>query len=480
VHPSACLLALAAALPALDLPGIPGPQPTGPETLRLAWGNDAFGPGGGGKSDDFRTNQMGVALTSGPWVFGLDHSMLTVSNPSGSPVYWGLPDPFADAKAGAVRHDELTATAGLRGERPLGRLSVWGQAGLGLLAAGDLGGEGLQEATHAILGQNITAREQEIDGWRCEAVAYAGAGARLAVHGPLSLQAGLLAEAQGGTWMRWRAEALAAAAGAGGGMWAGVRIDQSAGDPLSLTHAAVAEHEDGWAIVTGWGASGTSTGLSVTTARNMRTDGQEGAFSVAWRPDARPTAGADAPWQGRIGLVAYESRVGKRGVDHVLGRRLGDGEGAPLLLVGYRDQELTVPYALDLNARRQMLWAGLGCDPTLWSWRSLRLIGLGEAGAGWRHSRVQSKGFVTVDGGEEMSCDVAIVRAALGAGLVVATGQAELGVHLLGEGCITSQTRDVALATLDPFAGTVQEERDMPLEGAALGAVAGVVARWRW
>ncbi len=483
---SACFRVLISAsaiagLPALDLPGVPGPQPVGPERVRVDWGNDAFGPGGGGQSDDFRTNEVSAYVTWSSWFVGLDHSMLTLGNPSGAPVYWGYSDPLQYYSAGARRIDEMTLSAGWRGERSAGPARGWIQAGPGVLISGDLGGKDLQNGTHGMIGNGGKEMPYERDELHADGFAHAGLGGRLGLGGPLVLVADALGQVTPSGWARGRADLLLTVAAPGGGTWAGIQVDGSTGTATSTTAAAVADHEAGLSLTLGWDIRIDQVGLAFATARNLHNDGQEGHLSLTWQPEPGPLrAGtSERPWISRIGLFTGDSAVAGRGIDTALGIPLGSGGWFAML--GMRDQAVSVPFTYDITSRRRLLWAGLGLQPRLAQWGWLRVTAPLEAGLGWSHARVASRGFVTVDGGNEVESDALVGRVAAGLGGDAVIGQGlSAGLAALLEGTVSSSSRSVELTTLDPDSGIARRSESLQLQGSAVGAVIALTAAWRW
>ncbi len=478
---------VAACLPALDLPGIPGPQPVGSEKIRLDWGNDAFGPGGGGQSDDFRTNEVAAYVTWSSWFVGLDHSMLTLGNPSGAPVYWGYANPLQFYSAGARRIDEVTLSAGWRGERSAGPARGWIQAGPGLLVSGDLGGKALQNGTHGMIGNGGKEMPYERDDLHADGFAHAGFGGRLGLGGPLVLVADALGQVTPSGWARGRADLLLTVAAPHGGAWAGLQIEGSTGPATSTTAAAVADHENGLALIMGWELSLDQVGVAFATARNLHNDSQEGRLSLTWRPEPGPlrSTAADRSWVSRFGLFTGDTAVAGRGIDAALGIPVGALEPGGNLgwfaMLGMRDQAVSVPFTYDITSRRRLLWAGLGAQPRLAQWGWLRLTAPLEAGLGWSHARVASRGFVTVDGGNEVESDALVGRAAAGLGCdaVISPGLSA-GLAFLVEGTLSSSHQSVELTTLDPDSGIPQRTESLQIQGSGVGALIALTAAWRW
>ncbi len=475
------LIGIAVNLPALDLPGIPGPRPLGPETARLAWGNDAFGPASGAQSDDFRTNSLSFAWDAGSWFAGLDHSMLTLANPSGAPVYWGMPDPLQFYRAGSRRMDEITLSAGWRGRGAAGPVSGWVQGGPGVRITGDLGGSDLQNSTHGLIGSSPKGMVYEQPDPTADALVHAGLGGRWRLGGPVALVADALGLVTVAGWRHGSADLLLTVTTPGGGWWAGVQEDAAAGPAISTTAAQVGEHEHGTTLVFGWGVRFDRVGLTIETARNCWNDGQTGRISLAWLPEpGLPQAAADArPWLGRFGLYTGESHVPGHGLDTALAFPLGSGPWYGM--IGLRDQWIQVPYSLDLEARRRLLWAGVGLMPELarWGWFSLSLPL--EAGVGWSHARLVAHGFVSTDGGTEVDSDALVARAAAGLGVGARLSPAtDLSLVALIDGSVASKQQSVSVDSHDPLSGITRRQQQLPVQGSAIGAILAATAAWRW
>ncbi|MEK7415747.1 MAG: hypothetical protein AAB263_20770 [Planctomycetota bacterium] len=474
-------LTLASAASAVELPGVPGPPRLGFEDASVAWGNDAFGPGGGGESDDFRTNEIALTWTYWNVVFGLDHSILTTSNPSGSPVLWGYPDPYAARRVGAARRDELVATVGLRSTWERGPMSGWLQGGGGVLVAGNLSGQATQNATHGLLGIQSMNLAYEHPSRPIEALAYVGTGMDVAVSGPLHVSLGALSTGTTDRTLRWRGEALAVVGGPGGGMWFGCNYTGHHDDGRSVVAAVVADHEDGFAVVAGISVDWPTWRLSLETTRIQHNDAQVGRLTLAWIPEQGGSAsGTDAPWIGRSAIVAADTRVQGRGIDWMIGRQIGDGSWKPSWRFGLRDQEFSVPFNYDIEARRTTLWTGIGVGPELGRRGSVRFVGDAEVGVGWRHDRVVSTGFLEVDGGEGKIYDLPVLRAAAGVGaLWQVTNGCEAGVLAMVE-LAAAPSRSSTLVVLEPYTNIERKRAELAVDGSGAAALLGVSVAWRW
>lgn len=472
------VLSLAAFLPALELPGVPVPGPLGDGRGQILWGNDAFGPAGGSRSDDFRTNQMGVSLGWGHLIVGLDHSILTTSNPTEAPMYWGMEDPAYLTRVGAERVDEVTLTLGWREERRSDTWAGWGQAGGGALVTGDLAGREIQNGVHTIIAQQHFKMPYERSSLRCLPLAYAGLGGAWVPWSGWGFRGGALGEVTAEGWRRWQIEGLSGLEADGGGVWGGWRMQGSAGDAATRTAQIVAEEESGPSLVAGFrlvAAPGWGAGLE--TGRNLQTEAQYGRLVVTWaEPLAAVGHRSGRVWWGRIGLLPAESRVKGRGLDHAVATTCG-----PLLvLLGYRDNELSNHWVQDMSGRRNMVWAGVGQAPDLCQTGPLTWTGWWEAGAGYRHTVVRSQGFLTLDGEHAYSGDAAIVRGAIGGGPRLSVGPgAEVGLLALGEGLWSSKTETLEVQIRNVvFPDIVVDRHPYPVEGSAFGGILALTGRW--
>ena len=462
----------------MDLPGIPAPGVQLQGTGHLIWGNDAFGPGGGAKSDDFRTSELMLAGELGPVFFGIDHSLLTTTNPHGAPIYWGYPDPTFAQKEGASRVDELVLSVGLRKVYAVDALSGWLQGGAGVLISRNLGGEFLQSQTHSLLSESPI--ELPYDESSCvTGLGHAGIGGRWWVVGPLALVAGTLGQATIIGGQRWQSEVDAALIGPGGGTWIGLRGDGHHGNSASRTAAVVAAHEDGVSLVAGYGIRTANWGLSLETLRNLSDDGQMGRFVLQWdEPLALPAQSAAQRWYGRVGLLPAERQVPGRGVDYACGLPIG-----PLwALVGWRDQELATPYTGDMAGHRNLVWLGVGGQYTLFRTGPIAWNLWSEGGLGWRHSQVDVHGFITLDEQDSVTHDAGIARAAIGVmPMWDLTPGTRMGLLGLFEGTLASSSKSVDIAIHDPDDfSVVREEQSMPIEGSSFGVVFATVGSWVW
>ncbi len=471
------LLTVSALMVALELPGIPAPGPMSGGRDQVVWGNDAFGPAGGSRSDDFRTNQIGLALGWGSWVFGVDHSILTTANPSEAPVYWGMPDPFFKANEGAERVDEGVITLGWRQEVAGGGWSAWGQGGGGVLATGDLGGREIQNGVHTVISQAAFRMPYERRSLQIVPLGYAGLGGVWLPWGPCGVRGGGLAEMHAEGWRRWQVEGLGVVETGGGGVWGGWRMDGAGGEAATRTAAVVATEETGPSVVAGFGVRRGTWGASIETARNLDNDAQYGRLVLTWDGPRDEVGSRNGRiWWGRIGLLPEESRVKGRGIDHAVATTWG-----PLLvLLGYRDNELSNHWIYDMAGRRNSVWAGVGQAPELFRTGIVQWHGWWETGLGYRHTSVKTAGFLTLDGEHAYTCDAAIARAAVGGGPRIPLGpDVDLGILALFEGLWSSRTESLNVETRNVvFPEIVVDRQEYPVEGPAWGAILALTGRW--
>ncbi len=449
-------------------------------------GNDGFGPGGGGAEDDFRTGYGGLGWQDQHLAMVLDYSVLTVQDPSQSPVRWGEPDPFAGFHPGAARSDELTLSLAYRWQLSGQEWASWLQAGPGLQLAGDLGGRELQNDVHGGLGISANGLPYEQRSLRLAGLLHAGGGGELGLCGPLSAIVRLLALESSGGWTRWQAEGGVTVRGPEAGIWAVVRQDGRAGHALTRTADAVAQHESGLSVVVGMTILATpDVELGFETSHNLSHDGQDGAFTLSASSDVvlpgyHPSQAAGQAWQARFGLSGDDTLVQGHGADLALGTA---SEGMPAglqLMCGVRDQRLTVPYDFDVSGHRLMLWAGAGADPALFGSAAGGVRAHCEAGVGYRVSHLSSTGQLTIDGRTSVTHQVALLRAALGLEAFYATGHGTIGVLALLEGT-AAPSRSAELEVLATQDLSLVEKRDrLPLDGDSLGGVLALVATWSW
>ena len=464
---------------ALELPGIFLPSPLTDGRGYLAWGNDAFGPAGGSRSDDFRTNQVGVGLGLGPVLLGFDHSILTTANPTQAPVYWGLPDPKAATRVGAMRVDEMTVTVGGRWQwQPTSVLDTWVQAGAGVMAIGNLQGEHLQNGVHAVIAAQSFRMPYEASRLRLVPLGYGAAGGQVHLVEPAALWVGSVVRETTLGHLRWQHEALVAMTGAGGGWWTGGRWDGVAGEATTATGRIVDDEESGPSLVSGMGLRTGVWGVRLETQRNLSTDAQDGRFALTWTDMGPGRAGSGTRGWGRVGLLPQESRVAGRGLDYAYAWDVGP----VLVMAGLRDNELSNHFIEDMRGHRHLLWAGVAQAPVLGTWGPVVWQGWGEVGAGWRHAVVRSQGFLTLDNERVFRSDAAIARAAIGGGptFFLSPGT-QVGVLGLLEGVLASKTATTTIAVRDPYTPSIIRRTEAyPVEGSAVGVILAAVARWTW
>jgi hypothetical protein len=267
------------------------PEEPRPGTLPgawLAWSNDSFGGEMGQNTDDFRTNAMSGGVRLGTrWVAAFDYSMLT-----------HLEVPGAERRC-----DELTASLGYRHDfMELPR--AWLAVGAGVRIAGDLGGEGVQNAWHQVWDYEEVRVPYEDGG--SAGIAYVAGGwacvpdlaltevleRRLGIHVSGAALATSDGEYQGALSLQL------ALTGRDAAFWIGMREQLNGGDNLSAVAAAVATHEDGT-----WLVFGTSAGAwSFDGGVDVHTQATVGRVGFLWRrgTGAAPTQVAEI--EGILGL----------------------------------------------------------------------------------------------------------------------------------------------------------------------------------
>jgi hypothetical protein len=298
----------------------------------------------------------------------------------------------------------------------------------------------------------------------------------MVIDGPLAIEVGGAGTAGDHGRMRWQGEALLTVTGASGGLWGGLRRDGHRGPSTSRTAAIVAGQESGTSVVTGYLLRSPQWGVSVETARNLDTDGQIGRLAFTWADPGPGHSAGRQVWWGRVGLLPAESRVSGRGLDYALARDLGPG----LLVIGLRDNEMSNSFVEDMQGRRHLLWAGLGQAPELTTSGPVVWQGWWEAGLGWRHSTVRSKGFLQLDGEQAFTVDSAVARIAAGGGPRVGWGpDAYGGVLLLVEGLAASRTANTEITIHDPdVTSVIRRRQDYPVEGPAAAVILSLFGRW--
>ncbi|HAT11269.1 MAG TPA: hypothetical protein DCS97_11925 [Planctomycetes bacterium] len=470
------LAACALTLPGVDLPGVPGPTPTGDEHLRLHWSNDAFGPGMGRTTDDFRTNALAIAGWHGRWFAGLDHSILTATNPSGTPMQWSLPDPTANQGIGAARIDELTVSGGAQWRERAGVLGWRLAGGAGLRWSGDLGGSAMQSSAHGVLVQDQPDLPYERRALQTRVFAHGAAGLELRGEAPLGLRLDALSTLDDDGRWRWRSEVLAVAHGTGGGMWAGLRNDGAQGGDLGVVQRGVDRHEGGAALVAGWDWRNAAWGMGLEAMRAVHGGGQMGVVRLAWVPPVHASTAPDPGlWAGRVGVADHGGSNPARGLTWALSRRLGSSTWAPDWQVGYLDQEVEVYFRYDAAVARRLLWSGLALRPQVITAGPLGVHLLGEAGLGWQRVAAEGRGASTINGAERQVIDDLAVR--LAGGLEGTVGS--LGLFVLAEETLAPD-RSVTSVVRDDLNGTVYARRVEAVSGTVSGVSAGLSATWNW
>ncbi|MBA3936548.1 MAG: hypothetical protein H0X38_03725 [Planctomycetes bacterium] len=460
---------------ALDLPGIPTPGVWTQQHWLIGIGNDGLGPGGGGASDDYRTGWTRVGWDEGPICAAFDYSIFTAQNPSGAPLEWHQADPFINARLGAGRSDEATSSLAFRHYLFGSGWFTWGQLGPGLRLSGDLGGHTAQNHVHLLFGDTANDLAYEHPGIAASAFGHAAAGGYLEIAGPLALQGGVAAYSTTASDSHWQTEVLAIASGSGGGLWAGMRASEYWGHGLTTIADAVSAHEDGMCVLVGvaFARDGLQVGLEMS--HNTRDNAQEGMLTVAWSGNQQPARAAWS-WNGRIGFAVVDTLVPGHGIDAAFS---AVPEGAPgwlQVVVGLRDQRVESPYTFDVSGQRHLLWGGVAVEPTIYRGGNLRLIIRSEAGLGWRRNQLESHSFpggILIDGGTGRYWDVAVVRVAVGAGVLAVVGTGTLGVLALAEatGAPSRQTT---------VSGEVASTHEEAVDGNSAGLVIAISADWSW
>jgi hypothetical protein len=482
---SPLLLALmGTGLHAQDLPGIPVPGRINTPEWELDAGDADIGPRGGGSGDDWRVGHANLDWDHGWISAAVDYSLLTSQNPSGAPVYWGLPDPYVYAHKGAGRMDEITASVALRKSYDAQQWHGWAQVGPGIQLTGDLGGKSLQNDFHTVIHNSLVELPYEHPGVLAAGFAHAGAGGRVDVAGPFSLDTRAMDMLTTRGWTRWRVESMALVAGSSGGGWAGLRQDGAAGHALSGIADAVARHESGLSVVAGmaWHVQDLQMGLE--TSYNLGNYGQDGYLSLAYVPkQARPIpapVGDSLPWHVRVGLSGDDSRVPGHGLDVEIGTGVTWLPRWMEAVVGMREDDMSVPYEYNFSGRRLMQWSGLDADPVLIGGPSASIAAHVEGGIGVRNDRLQSRGFADVDGSDSSSFTTPIARAAAGLGGSFSVGKTSYGLLVLGEATAAGK-RDVDLDVHDSFDQSISSERKtIHLDGDSVGVVTALTMASHW
>lgn len=356
---SGFVLVAIGSLAAVELPAA-GPPPASRDlpAAWFGWGNDFFVTIPSRYVDDYRTNRFTAGLGWQDWFACLDHSLLTLLNPSEATPRWGETDPYAPVRFGRRRIDELSLAVGRRWEGG-GALRWWAGLGPGLRLAGKFGGAGLQDSVHAGLGSVRQELPYEREDPLASGYLHAHAGLRLQPWpGPLALRCD-------GTWVstqrdehQGRLGAALGWLGAHGSLWAGYDLAVRSGTEPGSVAAAVARHEAGW-----WQVIGADWGPFTFQAAVNRTRGaSEGILTFR-----APPAPGTATWPGaeiQFGLRAGGSLDPGNGFftalamdpwwldpDHPLAQRLA-------LTLEYRRSELDVPFTYDLDAAWDEILAG--------------------------------------------------------------------------------------------------------------------------
>lgn len=475
-----CHALLSGAL-ALELPGIPAPEllPTGRWSLR--WSNDGFGPGGGARSDDFRTNQLTLQWSNPSWFMAIDHSMLTTANPTGAKIRWDLPVPGSLMDRGARRLDEATLAAGGRIRWDAGPIHTWAQGGPGILATGNLRGETIQNTAHGAIGVIPDHLPYEQQSLHYHPLVHGGAGVVWECYGPLAITAGGLADQIWHEGQRWTAEFTLLAHGSSGQWWIGLETAQAHGSTNTLTRQRTLEHEEGESIIAGWSVRIQSLDLTFASGRNLDNDAQVGHVDVAWvhAETAYQRAPGITPWYTRIGLLPWDSVVDARGFDTALGMPLGPIHA----VIGYRDQELSLPFKFDVVGKRRMPWVGLG-HLSSWNWSdNVGASWWNEAGIGWRRTTLDQVGYARFDEQPSWRTDAGIARIATGPSLDWRpTSNHRIGAGCLLEAAYATRQDTVTITPRNAIDQTVliHDPVEIPVEGSGTAVVVTLVSIHNW
>lgn len=333
-------LAVAGSLAALELPGLPPPEPP---AWWLTLGNDAWGPQLIDNRDDGRSATVEAGITCDRWSVTIDGGLLT-------------------AKYEGRRSDEVTGTIGwdlLEGPPEL-RLLV------GVRISGDLGGAEVQRRWHRAVGYAIqeVPYDPSTPLWRPLAglsSAWAWRPSILGVRGAVQGVATSGGELQGLATIHGLVEFPGLRA------WMGLHW-QLRGGQAEGTAASVAEREEGPGI-----AAGLTTGLLTwDVARNLRTEDIQGTIGLR--------APLDTATGGTRATLELGAPLSAPGLIERL--RLGHA-GWPIdLLIDARDGVVPGAVFAHDSLRYRQIGAGLAWSPR---WGDMVAVGpdLGAV-VGWR------------------------------------------------------------------------------------------------
>ena len=275
-------LLLLAAFPVIasagEIPGLPSSLPPFIDSeFTISFSNDFLGRGG--SVDDFRTQQIILSADLGErWVAGLDHSVLTLTDP----LFPG-------------RVDQLSGSLGYRFvDGATNKLS----AGLGFRSSGDFAGERMQNGFHRLIGSDVedlpysNIDETHLTAWvdaeRYKLLHESRSGWRLGYW----LRAASLVTSDG----QWDSSLAATGVASKEGLdvWAGLRQDWRSGYDESVQRATAAAEED-LAVVIGvrFGS------LVLETVQQLDNDASYGQLRLLSSESAARVGTGDAP---RIGL----------------------------------------------------------------------------------------------------------------------------------------------------------------------------------
>ena len=221
-----------------EIPGLPSSLPPYINAeFELSFSNDF--PGRGGSVDDFRAQQFIVSASIGDkWVAGLDHSVLTLSNP--------LPGGRVDQLSGSIGYRFVDQSE----DRFVNQVS----AGLGFRSVGDFAGERMQNGFHRLIDSDVeNLPYSDVD--ETDMTAWADAERYGLLHQSASgwrigywLRASTLLTSDG----QWDGSvaAMGVASKASLDFWAGLRQDWRSGYEETVQRATAAAEED-LAVVVG-------------------------------------------------------------------------------------------------------------------------------------------------------------------------------------------------------------------------------------
>ncbi len=380
--------AAGADVPAAGQSPLGGPGSPAAGAWWAGWSNDTFGAPTYDQRDDYRSNRLQIGWQATGWLrVSIDHSMLIDANPSGEMPDWSASDPLATYFAGGARSDELSASAVATWSAadPAAMLaSAW--AGPGLRWAGNLGGEAMQDANHAVMGVPPVDLPYEDPDPALAGLLAAGADGTVAgLWWSAAQTLTTTGEWSAAVHLRWRAGSPVA------GWWLGPGWLVRSGDGMTTVADHVADNEAGPWLETGLDAGP----FALSAGKRIDDEAVYGAITVVTR--RRDGAAAGPPLVGEVAAL--------KGVDGWTGPGNGvstsarwllplDGWLAGRLSAGgtLRRYEHLVPYHFSNRAESYELLAsaelagnpptgqGFAIDPFIsggigWYWGRARVIG---------------------------------------------------------------------------------------------------------